>query len=643
MTIYTRFLHYRYALLGSSGCGKTTLLDCLVGNKVLDSGTIQIFDKVSNNDGSISPSLSVGYMPQDNALYQDMTIIETMKYFGWISGMDTKQIEEKLENLVTFLTMSDINVQIKTLSGGEQRRVSLAVALLYDAPLLLLDEPTVGLDPLLRQAGWNHLIHLAKNMGVTILVTTHYVEETKQADVMGLMRNGYIVAEATPNSLLSKFAANNLDEVLFKISEMQNQSNDCRFILKCDSYSYNHNVAIKGTRESSMLRKIRALVWKQFVISFHNLPLFLFMLLSTAFTVASFLIGFGHDPRGISVAVVNYESNDTNCDTFSCNGSRLSCNYVQLFTNKFSYVSHHDNENAVEELLQYKNLHGYIVIRQNYSSVLRERIDKMRSISSSLIEVHHDVADKNILGYFKKSAMDAFDEFIDEYLWSCNRSSQFMHLPIHWAKPVYGDKDVEMTNIGGPSYLLVATFCLASILTSCSILAERSEGTFDRIMAMNVSHLEILVSHIISDLPVILFQLIGASISMFIVFGVPSKGSFYLVMMLAVVNSFSGMCFGYAISSLMKNESGALHVISSSMTPAIFMSGALWPREGMHPLLRNAAWVLPITQVADSVNCVLQKGCTFSKPNVYYGFLNCIVWSVVFLTISVVALGVKKK
>lgn len=136
--------------------------------------------------GSGVPGKRVGYMPQEIALYGEFTIKETMMYFGWIFGMKTSEIVQRLQFLLNFLDLPSQNRLVKNLSGGQQRRVSFAVALMHDPELLILDEPTVGVDPLLRQSIWNHLVHITKAGQKTVIITTHYIEEARQAHTVCL-------------------------------------------------------------------------------------------------------------------------------------------------------------------------------------------------------------------------------------------------------------------------------------------------------------------------------------------------------------------------------------------------------------------------------------------------------------------------
>ncbi|XP_031632898.1 ABC transporter G family member 20 isoform X2 [Contarinia nasturtii] len=214
-----------YGLLGASGCGKTTLLSCIVGRRKLNSGEIYVLGGKPGTKGSGVPGKRVGYMPQEIALYGEFTIKETMMYFGWIFGMKTEEICERLRFLLEFLDLPSQNRLVKNLSGGQQRRVSFAVALMHDPELLILDEPTVGVDPLLRQSIWNHLVHITKAGQKTVIITTHYIEEARQAHTIGLMRSGRLLAEESPTALLTTYRCKNLEDVFLQLSRKQGTTN----------------------------------------------------------------------------------------------------------------------------------------------------------------------------------------------------------------------------------------------------------------------------------------------------------------------------------------------------------------------------------------------------------------------------------
>lgn len=206
-----------YGLLGASGCGKTTLLSCIVGRRSFDSGEVLVLGGPPGTPESGIPGPRVGYMPQELALYGEFSIKETLQYFGRIYKLRADFVDAQLEFLSKLLDLPPSHRYVKTLSGGQQRRVSFAVALFHEPELLILDEPTVGVDPLLRHSIWNHLVRQSDDHGRTVIITTHYIEEARQADTIGMMRSGRLLAEESPENLLKDYRLPSLEDVFLKL------------------------------------------------------------------------------------------------------------------------------------------------------------------------------------------------------------------------------------------------------------------------------------------------------------------------------------------------------------------------------------------------------------------------------------------
>jgi ABC-2 type transport system ATP-binding protein len=191
-------------LLGPSGSGKSTLLRSIVGVQRFTSGTVQV---LGHPAGSAALRKRVAFMTQSLSVYRDLTVRENLRYFARILDVPRERIDSVLE-LVELTDWADREVE--RLSGGQAARVSLATALLGDPDLLVLDEPTVGLDPVLRKSLWDLFEGLAAQ-GCTLLVSSHVMDEASHCDELLLLREGELLASGRPDDLLARTRARDLE------------------------------------------------------------------------------------------------------------------------------------------------------------------------------------------------------------------------------------------------------------------------------------------------------------------------------------------------------------------------------------------------------------------------------------------------
>jgi ABC-2 type transport system ATP-binding protein len=199
-------------LLGPSGSGKTTLIRSIVGVQIVEGGEVSVLGLPA---GTPELRRRVGYVTQAPSVYGDLTVRENLQYFARVLGVPTSRIDEVIE-LVSLQEQADQIVQ--TESGGERSRVSLATALLGDPDLLVLDEPTVGLDPVLRRSLWSTFHGLAAQ-GTTLLVSTHVMDEAERSDELVLMRDGRVIAAKSPSALLEETHTDDLEEAFLALAE----------------------------------------------------------------------------------------------------------------------------------------------------------------------------------------------------------------------------------------------------------------------------------------------------------------------------------------------------------------------------------------------------------------------------------------
>ncbi|KYM87308.1 ABC transporter G family member 20 [Atta colombica] len=676
-----------YGLLGASGCGKTTLLSCIVGRRRLNSGEIWVLGGRPGSKGSGVPGPRVGYMPQEIALYGEFSIRETFIYFGWCAGMTTEEVDEKLIFLLKFLQLPSENRFVKNLSGGQQRRVSFAAAILAEPELLILDEPTVGVDPILRQSIWDHLVHLTKDGNKTIIITTHYIEETRQAGIIGLMRNGKFLAEESPTKLMEMHQLDTLEEVFLKLSKRQNLGLRRRSSIlssvtglppeddEIDEMSgeFGDNVSISSRRKSVVIvddgnvsslppeekgsskhtinpMHMKALIWKNFLWMWRNVGMMLFIIGLPVAQIVLFCISIGKDPIGLKLAIVNHELNNSMQPCIpgtGCDWSLLSCRYLQHLQKKTIQLLPYNNDEEARNAVVKGWAWGAITFPSNYSEALMARIDFGRNaeewdINFSEMKIIMDMSNQQIGQLLQKDLLYAYLDFAKEVTVACNYSEKLTSIPISFKTPIFGPYDPNFTDFAAPGVILTIIFFLSVALTSGAMLLERNEGLLERSLVSGVTGTEILFGQVITQFTVMFGQVVMVLIVSFAIFKVTCEGDIGWIAVLTTLTGLCGMCFGFVIACFCDNERSATYVAMGSFLPIVMLCGIIWPIEGMHPFLKYISFLLPLTKSTDSMRSMLARGWMISEPSVYYGFISTLIWISIFMSLSILLIKFKK-
>jgi ABC-2 type transport system ATP-binding protein len=206
-----------FGFLGANGAGKTTAMRMLCGLSIPTSGnaTVAGFDVYKQTE---KIKQNIGYMSQKFSLYEDLTVLENVRFFGGIYGMSKEKIKTKSEELISVLGLErEAKKLVKSLPLGWKQKLAFSVAIFHEPKIVFLDEPTGGVDPVTRRQFWD-LIYSASDRGITIFVTTHYMDEAEYCNRISMMVDGDIAALGTPAALKQKYAADNMDEVFFGLA-----------------------------------------------------------------------------------------------------------------------------------------------------------------------------------------------------------------------------------------------------------------------------------------------------------------------------------------------------------------------------------------------------------------------------------------
>ena len=203
-------------LLGPSGSGKTTMIRLMIGAIAADNGTIHFADVQMPNLNMLK---KIGFMPQNDALYDDLSAEANLRFFAGLYHLDKSKMEKRIDEVLNLVKLTEHRKKlVKNFSGGMKKRLSLAAAILHHPQVLFLDEPTVGIDPVLRRTIWDQFQEIKKS-GTTIIVSTHVMDEVTECDKAALIYNGSLIQYDTVKNLLEKTKTGRVEELFFIASK----------------------------------------------------------------------------------------------------------------------------------------------------------------------------------------------------------------------------------------------------------------------------------------------------------------------------------------------------------------------------------------------------------------------------------------
>jgi len=622
-----------YGLLGPSGCGKTTLLRCIVGMSRLDDGHIFVKAARKNN---------VGYMPQELGLYEYMTIMEAFQFYGQLYGLDSSHVRSRGRELLEFLELPKSSRLIGSLSGGQQRRLSFAVTLIHDPQLLILDEPTVGIDPVLSAAIWERLLEMATCQRKTIIITTHYIEEARQANMIGLMRDGVLLTEQSPQQLMASQGCDSLEGAFLRLSQRQEAVKVPELTYPVSQKKIKPALVDscpywKTNRFMAQLNKNLRYLIK----SFQGTLVFLLLPMVIAFMCHMIL---SQDPKRHRIlGIVSPELTDgwetcenltyVGCDNnqrpFTC----LLMDYLHNATIKT--VVYPDVETAKAATRNNQNW-GVLSFSRNYTAASLERIDTELFntpddvVDSSFVNAYLDMSNMWVSTFLKKEIVDDVRNMIQNYLQDCDINPHLLDIPVQFKTPIYGTPDPTFIEFFIPGVVCTFAFYLSIMYTTGAIMFEKSVG-LERSLVAGMTKLEVVAAHCVVQLLIAAIQQALVMLVFYYIYqynclsGVPII--FILVMMLQIMGLFYGLVLGLGCSS----ERDATNAGIGTVNALFMLGGMTWPVEGMHRALRSIVWLFPVQPAVEAYRALVMRGWSLSHPTVYNGFLSTSLWTAVFI------------
>ncbi|XP_035702367.1 ABC transporter G family member 20 isoform X1 [Folsomia candida] len=575
--------------------------------------------------------------------------------------MRTHDIKERIEFLSNFLDLPQINKVVQDLSGGQKRRVSLAAAMIHNPKLLVLDEPCVGLDPVLRQRIWKYLHEICRDQGTSIIISTHYIEETKFCEKVGFMRGGRLLAEDSPKSLLSTHEAATMEKLVFKLCQHdQKESNYPKF--KClNQYGLQEIVVLppKSPAPRKSLNtnvyngsKIYALMFKWFHRHRRDLRFHMFQLLLPVMCMFTLQNVLGPVPNRVKLSFVHNSnlsytdvlktycrSNFPNSLSQECFANVGICNFIDTFVkNEFIWVPANSYEEGLDQIKQGKTA-GLIEFPQNYAMHLKNRMAfrnfaDNETILGSTISVRLDEADRMLAFWMRRTIFDRYLVYMGNILASCSLPSDITRPPIHF-NAIYGSNETfEYIAFIRPAYAIVVMFTV--VLAIPVIMAEdKMAGLVDRDHVSGVYLWHQLTATFATQSLIILVQ-IGIVLEILHGFyGMVINGSWVTVVALMYATAFTGMSIAFLVGALCDGLMANILIILSIITSMIFTTGIYFPLTMMTWWFRQVANFIPMTLLVDAMRSICSRGSGITTTTVVLGFLSAGGWISVSLIITI--------
>ncbi|KAG5669003.1 hypothetical protein PVAND_016906 [Polypedilum vanderplanki] len=618
-----------YALIGASGCGKTTLLSCLMGVQKPQSGELKVFNRKSTEVSKL-----IGFMPQHNSLVAELTIIETLQYFSRLYEMDNDTFYERFNMIRRLLELPQSNLKIQNLSGGQQRRVSLAATIIHNPKLLILDEPTVGLDFLLREKIWNFLIEKTENEGLTTIITTHYISEAANAHRCGFMRKGILISEDEPRKILRNLNVGSLDEAFYELCTKEYFGNQNIIENRQERKNVGADDELENDKRIFRYKILKGLLVKEFHRMKRNyLEIFLVLILPI-FQIIIFNNCIGLMPTDLKFGVINYENQHCKNQTINnnsilseeCPNSTFSCELINQINNKnIETIFYDSNLQAIEDF-KIRNIFTLIEIPENFTKIIfDESNEKFGEISVSIDNLKHPV-----IFFAKAKIIESFFDFMGKLAEKCDVNEFIRTKPMRFFE-LFGKLDYDSRTTMMTAIVISTPFTMTNIFALLIISDTRIAGVWNRTLLCGVNVAEIILARIIECL-LIAFILAISMMTCLNIYGIEIVGSSLLIFIIMIEIAVVGFMLGFLISIIFDKFQASSGVGQIILVLGIFTGGIFWPIESLSTWIKPISYVHPLTFVILAVRNVIIKGFSFYQPSVLLGLAVVNSW-IIFLAI----------
>ncbi|XP_021967281.2 ABC transporter G family member 23 isoform X2 [Folsomia candida] len=614
-------------------------------------------------------------MPQEASLTGSLTIMETFTYYGSLNGVPSHEIISKVETLRTIMNLPNLNSRTNQISGGEQRRVSLCVALLHDPEILLLDEPTTGIDPLLRERIWDYLRLLVESKGTTVFVTTHYVHETRQCKQIGYLRDGSMLVQDSPSMLLDKYGPNcnlntaSLDDVILHLCKIprslrttpRKSTPAVKFSQVRKEPDLDQNVEILSfksvkddfinmsgepikqkfdprlvSRKYAASKKycvqVKALAIRNVIIYMRFISYPMLQLVVILINMLIGLYALGYNPKGLNLGAI-MDNGQIHCDTnFAhqissvCNATNsetdYTCRLLNIVQNLGVDWAPLSTELEAVQAIRAGSINGYIKFPKNFTeNVIKRLIWNIHSdeeiLNGSTISITLDNSDYMNTYFLTTSLYESVHEFLVSSANESDVGEWLVTLPLK-VSPIYGSQFYPFNAFLVPTFVLVLWTFMSTTLGVVHIL-DRGDNTFARTIATGVEFGQIQLGYYLADIPLAIFQ---AGLILLMIWwdrGEQIKGSWALIGLIFYLARVAVIALYFILASFNVNVKDSTLLMISIVMVYVYASDTIWPIEAVVWWYRPFCHCLPMTVTIRVLRSVITRGWGITHPTVFFG------------------------
>ena len=603
-----------FGFLGSNGCGKTTTMKMLTGLLIPTSGNAKLFGE-EVKDNSLQMKEKVGYMTQAFSLYNELTILENLELHAKLFHINEDR-KKRIEYLLEKFDLKDYKDSLAIdLPLGIKQRLSLATAVIHKPKMLILDEPTSGVDPISRDNFWQLLIDLSRNDNVTIFISTHFMNEGARCDRISLMHQGKVLITNTPKELIALKNKDTLEEAF--ISYLEEAVGKRINEEKAEEISFNTSAQKSKTNSFFSLLRVIGYSYRESLELFRDKVRLTFALLGTV--ILMFVIGYGIslDVEDLKFAVLDQDK------------TPLSQSYIENIAGSRYFLEKEslDSFEQLDERMKKGEISVAFVIPPDFGKNLTKGYSEEIAV---WIDGTFPFRAETIHGYVQGLHYNYIKRFYKENFGMNITSDVNILLRYRY------NQDFKSIYSIVPAVIPMLLIFIPAILMALSVVREKELGSITNFYATPVTKLEFLLG---KQLPYVFVSMISFFILVFFavfIFGVPLKGNFFTLSFAALLYIVCTTGIGFLISSFAKTQIAALAGTAIfTLLPTVQFAGLKDPVSSLEGIGKYIGEVFPVTYFINISRGLFSKNVSFSDLHLEFFALSLSAVVIIILSLFV--------